>query len=281
MYLTLEQLRARRSVILDEIEALLSTAPLVGRPRAAQWTFLKACLAVALGDQPPSDFDPPDRVRSAQLKFEVEERLRRYYLHPGRKVTLVLHLVHVSRLERAGVAHGYPAFASYALLATDADATRWSEGGAKLRDYLERIVAEAIDDEFEAFRSLPRVRRKLLCRRFVEHGPAFRQVVTYLEGLKRRGWVISEPPTNPSTKRLMSVRVTGTDADTAHVKTEEYWYLYYWDPRRTRYVHPYRERNRQEYVLRRCEDGEWRVLDNIYPAPRTTSWARRRKPLEK
>lgn len=91
---------------------------------------------------------------------------------------------------------------------------------------------------------------------------------------RERGWVLSNP-FNPSTKRLLSVSVRTMEAGEARVDTTEYMYLRWWDTRRQKYGYAYREHNRQIYLLTEGSDGQWRVLDNLRPAPRATPPNRR------
>jgi hypothetical protein len=89
----------------------------------------------------------------------------------------------------------------------------------------------------------------------------------------RRNWTISNP-NNPSTHRLISVKVVRVGAAEAEVRTEEFWYVRWWslDKRKNAYV--YNERNFHKYLLVR-EAGQWLIDYDIYPPPRES--ASRRK----
>ncbi|MGH8246449.1 MAG: hypothetical protein ACREUU_08455, partial [Gammaproteobacteria bacterium] len=108
--------------------------------------------------------------------------------------------------------------------------------------------------------------------------PAYREIANIVVRHQRRGWVISNPY-NPSTFRLLSIRVKRIEGQEAVVATTEYGYLRWWDQKRRRHVYPYRETNRQIYVLRK-EPGGWRVFQNLRPPPRSSvpaRWALRRQ----
>jgi hypothetical protein len=87
---------------------------------------------------------------------------------------------------------------------------------------------------------------------------------------------------NPSTKRLLALRVSRLAGRDALVATTEYWYLRWWGAKEKSYVYRYRETNHQMYVLRKEPDDEWRVYDNLRPAPRSSAparWHQRRHKL--
>jgi hypothetical protein len=90
---------------------------------------------------------------------------------------------------------------------------------------------------------------------------------------RERNWVLSNP-LNPSTKRLLSIQVRELEGNRAIVKTTEYWYLRWWDSSEGSYSYPYRETNKQTYVLRRTSSG-WCVFENVRPSPRTSAPHRR------
>ncbi len=75
---------------------------------------------------------------------------------------------------------------------------------------------------------------------------------------------------NPSTKRLMEVKVKRIALNEAEVTTREYWYLRWLKASNDSYEYTYRETNLQRYILNR-EDGAWKVYQNLRPAPRTTA----------
>lgn len=80
---------------------------------------------------------------------------------------------------------------------------------------------------------------------------------------------------NPSTKRILSIKVRRIEKEEILVSTTEYWYLRWWDSKDNSYTYPYRETCRQQYVLRK-HDGIWKVYEFIRPAPRTSVPHRRK-----
>lgn len=276
-YLEPREVVANKDEIALELSLLLASPQVVGRPGALQWRFLAAVLARALGDESATELDALDPRRAAQLKFEVEDRLRRYYQNPGRPVRFVIGIAHIARLARSGLSEvcDWPALAGYVATIRDVggDLAALPREQDTMR-YLERVVAEAIDAEFAAYAALPELAPEALERRFVPDGPAFRGVMHVLVRHRERGWVLTNA-FNPSTKRLMSVKVRDLRDASATVGTTEYFYLRWWDTRREKYAYAYRELNRQTYVLERGQDGLWRVLDNLRAAPRATPSNRR------
>jgi hypothetical protein len=60
---------------------------------------------------------------------------------------------------------------------------------------------------------------------------------------KERGWILTNPM-NPSTKRVLMLKVKKIDKREIFVSTTEYWYLRWWDTKNS-YAFPNRETNRK------------------------------------
>ena len=125
--------------------------------------------------------------------------------------------------------------------------------------------------------ALPEIKTEELSRWFIAESPAIREIITVLTGNSKRGWIISNP-LNPSTKRLLGIKVKKTAGNEAFVNTVEYWYLRWWYKNDNSYVYPYRETNRQTYILRRDTAG-WKVYENLRPLPKISlpqRWKKRK-----
>lgn len=284
-YLSPGQIRNRSEPCRVQLEVLLGSKAIVGKPNARQWRFLRDAVERLLSGHRASEFDAIPPVRAAQLKFEVEDKLRRFYLRPGQPQHFVFSLVHQSELGLYGIddAGAYPDLAGYCVLLRDLSEDHIGELDAPRQDgaaYLEKVVASCMDAEFEAYSALPEVKLEGVRRWFSLDGPAYREIATLVTRHQRRGWVISNP-LNPSTKRLLGMSVKRIAGGEARVATTEYWYLRWWGTKERSYVYPYRETNRQLYSLRK-EPGGWRVFDNLRPPPRSSApsrWrSKRRKP---
>ena len=81
-------------------------------------------------------------------------------------------------------------------------------------------------------------------------------------------------PLNPSTRRLVTVKVRKVEGDEALVGSTEYWYLRWWSTRMREYIYAFRQTSRVTYELRNTPDG-WRVHANLRPSPRTVGPNRR------
>lgn len=277
VFLSHAEVRAREPLIRSELAVLLASASLVGRPGAAQWRFFQAAVLALFGEPPPLDLRSLTPRRAAQLKFEVEDRLRRYYLNPGRPVGLVFGLVHAATLARQELSHDLiaPAVSGYVARIRDIGEDLLSPCGPReLRSLLEAVVSDAIDAEFAAYRALPEIDEDTLALHFVRDGPAWLGVMHVLSRHQQRGWTLTNP-LNPSTKRLLSVDIRDIEQGSASARTSEYFYLRWWDTTRGKYAYAYRELNKQQYVLETGDDGRWRVLDNLRPSPRWTPPNRR------
>lgn len=281
-YLPLNVIRERSEAVNSALDSLLTTRALTFRREARQWRFLSDSLQRLLSPGFVSDFDCLSPVTAAQYKFEIEDRLRRFYLHPGNSVDYVFSIVHRSKLLEYHDAdfETYPYLAGYCLLVRDLSVDRKSGeiDGENLRLYLERVVVEANDAEFRAYAALPEVSSEGLGRWFCAGSPAMNEIINLLTRHREKKWIISNP-FNPSTKRVLDIKVKKVGQHEARVNTMEYWYLRWWDERDGSYAFSYRETNRQMYVLRN-ENGEWRVFQNLRTLPRTSTpnrWNRRQK----
>src|ERR1039458_6771585 len=113
----------------------------------------------------------------------------------------------------------YPELAGYCLLVRDLSEDRIGEAPCKREDtapYLEKVVAACIDAEFAAYAALPEIKLDEVERWFRADGPAYRDIRNLVTRHHHRGWVISNPM-NPSTKRLLGVKVKKSEGGEATV----------------------------------------------------------------
>jgi hypothetical protein len=242
------------------------------RTNAKQWRFFIELVHATLGIERTGEFDAAPATRLAQYKFEVEKYLSRHYLISNEAHAYVFRIAHESYVKdfdidieptRAAVGR------YYLLIRKGSDGC--GDGGlphdkAGMNDYALRVVADGIDAEYTAYKALPAVRLDLLSDTFVPTGPAYNEIANILYRHAKRGWIIDNEY-NPSTKRLLSARVVQNNAKGIVVATSEYWYLRWWDTVAARYVYPYRETNRQKYVLSFASD-RLMISQNLRPAPR-------------
>lgn len=271
-FLTLKQLRERAGEIRTTFDALMQNQNLVVRKDARQWQFLRVCLARTL-ELSKRTWPSAQPQQLAQFKFEVQDKLRRFYAHQGKPVDFVFCLVHRrdALSDRLVIDPLYPQTAGYYLLVRDrrhgGKAEYWS--GVETRGYIERVVTSCIDAEFSAYQALPMIDEAPLLRWFTRDGGAFRDLMHTLTQLKRRGWVLSNP-FNPSTKRLLAIEIREFRGDNAIARTTEYWYLRWWSTVEQKYRYPYRETNHQTYLLANTAAG-WLVEENLRPSPRSST----------
>ncbi|MBW2000310.1 MAG: hypothetical protein JRJ29_20425, partial [Deltaproteobacteria bacterium] len=231
-YLDIDEIREAANDIKNAFESLMVTKSLVCKPKALQWRFFKKCLDRLLIPSLKSEFDEISPVQSAQLKFEVEDKLRRFYLRPGKPVDFVFSLVHRANVALYGIDEpNYPDLAGYCLLVrrlSGKEAKLGPGAASGIKAYLEKTVAEAIEAEFRAYEALPQIQTAQLERFFCAGSPAFKEIANILHRHNRKGWIISNPM-NPSTKRLLKVKVKKIGPEDAVVSTMEYWYLRWWN----------------------------------------------------
>ncbi|RPI79949.1 MAG: hypothetical protein EHM45_00715 [Desulfobacteraceae bacterium] len=282
-YLSLEEIQERKEAVTRGLEYLLGLKALTGKPGARQWQFFRACLTRLLEPARKTDYDDCAAVTAAQYKFEVEDSLRRFYLRPGMPVPYVFALIHKSKLPEYGFFAGedYPDVCGYCLLIRDFSENDRSEHALRetdpriLRPYLEKVVAAAMEAEYQSYTALPDIAMESLQKWFCPDGPALKEVLRVLYQYHKKKWVLTNP-LNPSTKRLLNVKVRKIEAEEAVVATTEYWYLLWWDPKQRIYAYPYRETNHQIYILHKTGPEEWQVFDNLKPPPRATAPHRRK-----
>jgi hypothetical protein len=278
-YLSWSEVRARRDEIRAAFERLLSSPRVAARPTSRQWEFLRACFE-RLVDTSMEEV-PVEPRKAAQYRFEIEKRLKRYYRSAGPALAFVFLLAdRGSALRQELIDEDYPANAGYALLVSHARPEAVAAPSElELREYLVRLVEDAARAEFAAYAGAPTVSLASLDALFVPDGPAYRRIRNVVEQHARRGWTIRYPEYNPSTMRVLGVRVGEVSETQATVFTEEYWYLRWWSETEARYAYVYNETNHQRYILTRI-DGRWLVDTNVYPPPRATTAARRPKDRE-
>ncbi len=279
-YLSLSEVRSRPAEIREALEQTLAAPSMAARPSALQWQFLRTCLERTLDENVSSGFDGLTAPHAAQLKFEVERKLRRLAQGGGDPLSYVFALMHRRDVERLGlpVAPEYPSLCGYLLLVrerNDEPADSVVLNPQSLRELAERAVVEGARAEFEAYLALPEVRADPLREWFAHDGPAYREILNVLTRHSTRRWVISNP-WNPSTHQVKDARVVGRVSAEHHatVRTTEYWYLRWFDERAGSYIYPYRETNRQEYTLV-WESEHWKILENRRPGPRSSTPHRR------
>jgi hypothetical protein len=267
-YLSQEQLKSISRSVRKEFETLFASPMLVRRPRSRQWTFFKRLFSALCGEK-VGGFTA-SRTHLAQYKFEIESGLRRFYEMAGsRQVPYIFAIRHRGEALTHGlIDEEYPRVNDYVLLV--ADTSRGAELPPKkaTRELIERVIDDAVRAELAVYRACPRIDLVPLDGLFLRGGEKFR----YIENIARqhhlKGWTISEPPANPSTGRLIRVRVVSIGREKAVVRAVEYWYLRWWSTKEQKYVdHPWKETSRCLYwlVLR---DGRWLVEADHLPRPR-------------
>jgi hypothetical protein len=161
----------------------------------------------------------------------------------------------------------YPSYKGYSLVV--------AENGNLLErhELLAKTVAEAIDIEFDCYKKVPikdwDKQTSKLKAVFNEKGEAYRKILATLERRTSKGHTLQNHH-NPSTKRLIQVTLPPLkamikDMDQAIVRTEEYFYLKWFNEKLGRYAKDtYEEENIQTYQLE-WQDDKWMVVKNVYP----------------
>ncbi len=279
-YLSSREIISSKEDIKHELELLLSNKSVVTKPNSNQWQFFIDCLNRLFDPNTKSKFNSLTNSHKAQFKFEVKDKLRKFYFKPGRKINFVFQMIHKKELQNIlfDDADSYPDLGGYSILIRDTSNEATPNHNITEKDskeYIERVVAEAVETEFEAYRTLPEIIEDgLLNSWFYPAGPAKKEILHVLSRHKERGWILTNFM-NPSTKRILAIKVKKIEKNEIFVSTTEYWYLRWWDTKKKSYAFPYRETNRQQYFLRK-DNGIWKVYETIRPSPRTSIPHRRK-----
>jgi len=266
VHLTKAEVDLNKSEIKSEFERLFQSKRFAVRTKAKQWEFFRHCFNVLMGEE-QGDF-PCDRQTAAQYKFEVANRLGKFYQLPGARIRFVFTLVHKNEADDFGASDtDYPAANEYMVLVSQNYAQ--PEAAQERRAILERVVTDAIDAEWAVYKKLPELDLQPLEGAFDPEGPAYKRIQNVAVAHHKRQWTISNP-LNPSTRRLIDIKVHRASTTSAEVRTVEYWYLRWWSEEKQDYTYIYNETNRQRYFLV-WQDGQWLVKENIYPTPRAST----------
>lgn len=272
VFLTKNEVDFYSKDIEAEFESLVGHRWFSARRKSKQWAFFRHCFDVLMG-KAVGDF-ACEKQQAIQYKYEITDRLRRYYYSPGERVRFIFSLEHE---KHDGISDyedpQYPASNGYLLRITLNEVPY--DLIQQTRAYLERVVAEAVDAEWAVYSKLPELNLDPLLKVFDPEGSAYKRIRRVAEGHHKKQLTICND-FNPSTKRLIDVKVVKLTSTSALVRTSEYWLLYWWSIEKGSYInYVYNELNRQEYFLVR-QSTRWVVRDNHYPAPKTSTPRRSR-----
>ncbi|MEJ7623713.1 MAG: hypothetical protein WKF34_06950 [Pyrinomonadaceae bacterium] len=266
VYLTKKEIEHYRPEIEEEFKTIIRHPWFSARENARQWQFFKRCFNVLTGED-TGDFECSEK-QAIYYKYEVNDRLQRYYLAFGKPIKFIFHLINE---KKAGISDydepDYPSCNNYKLRVSYNKHLPDAVQEKKL--LIEKTIAEAMDAEFDAYQALPELEFARLAAIFDTNGSAYKEIVNRVKKHKKRKWII-RGDTNPSTKRLIDIRIGSLSETRAEVRTSEYWLLMWWSVEEKKYAHTYKEMNRQRYYLI-WKDGRWLVQENIYGKPKTST----------
>jgi hypothetical protein len=266
LFLTKSEVDRDRVEIDEEFRSVIKHPWFSGRKNARQWAFLRHCFAVLTGEM-MGDF-PCTEKQAVQYKYEINDRLQRYYLAFGKPVMFVFRLMSE---KKDGLSKNedrdYPSCNGYRLMVSynrDSPDTIHER-----RLLLEKAIADAGDVEFDAYRRLPDIEASRLENVFDKTGKRFMEILNLLRKHKSRGWTLGNDM-NPSTRRLIDVKIKEISETSAEARTSEYWLLMWWSSREGRYVHTYKEENKQTYLFS-WKNDRWLVTENRWEKPKTST----------
>ena len=265
IYLTIEEIRYYSTEIRESFERLINHRWFSARKDSKQWLFLKHCFAVLIGEQ--SDEFVCSEKQAINYKFEIADRLHRYYLASGNPVPFVFSLVHQKNEVNQLPDIDYPSCNGYLLRVSYNKENPDSLYLKKL--LIEKAISEATDAEFQFYQKLPEIDLSVLNNYFDKNGSAYKKIAQVAKNVQKLSRTIQNE-NNPSTKRLIDVKIEKLTETTAQIRTSEYWLLMWWSNINSCYEYTYNELNRQNYFLQ-LKNGKWLVVDNIYPHAKTST----------
>lgn len=266
LFLTKSEVDDYRTEIAEAFDSLITHPWLSVRKNSQQWAFLRHCFKVLMG-QASGDF-PCSEKQAVQYKYEISDRFQRYYLAFGKPVKFVFQLVSEKKNSRSAAEEpDYPSSNSYRLMVSY-NYDRPEE--IQLRKLLaEKAIAEAVEAEFNSYLRLPEIVSKDIENVFDQTGSRYKEIMNLLRKHRARGWTLRNE-SNPSTKRLIDLKIVKMTKADAEVRTLEFWLLMWWSLKDEKYAHTYKEENRQTYHLIWKQD-RWLVRDNTWPKPKIST----------
>jgi hypothetical protein len=278
-YLSNDDIMAIAQPIREAFQSLLRSPMLIRRPKSRQWVFLQRLFESLFGEITRSFGASPTQL--AQYKFEVESRLRQYYEIEGSGPIRYIFAIRNRNeaLSRGLIDEKYPFVDGYVILISDTSGTMDFPPKRASRQLMERVVDDAFRAELAVYRACPVADLSFLDGLFVKGGNKYKYIANIAKRHHIKGWTINQPPENPSTARLLNLRVLKIDGGSAKVRTVEYWYLRWWSIKERKYVeNPWKETSTIIYWLN-LVNGRWLVDADYMPKPRAQSPRRMRRNL--
>ncbi len=125
-----------------------------------------------------------------------------------------------------------------------------------------QTVEKAIKAEFSAYQNLPLIQLTELQQYFIATESAYKRIIHLLYKHQKQQWSINNPY-NPSTCELIDADIIKYRKNEIHIRTEEYWYLRWFDNSINKYAFIYNQKNIQLYILVK-EQERWKVKVNFY-----------------
>jgi hypothetical protein len=135
-----------------------------------------------------------------------------------------------------------------------------------LQEQLITIVRGANDAEYNAYCQLPEVTTAGIDKFIWPDGIAYKRIFTVLTEHQKKGWIINNT-NNPSGHEEYGIWIDRLTDRNAVIKTEEFWYLRWFNVRTGKYIHIYNEVNIQTWCLIKRNEV-WKVISTYYPKPR-------------
>lgn len=242
--------------------------------------FLQHCFNVLMGEA-RGDFGNASENVSA-YKFRISKKLKKLYAgrsdriaglrpRPEEAAPIRFRFKLEDRRQARSLFGGSADYASvngYFLLVIPTDPALGCVN--QTRGILARVIDDAINAEFDAYRTLPEgeaALRGTLAPHFDTDGAAYKKLVGEVRRHRNNHETLCNPG-NPSTRpHIREIEVKELSGRAAKVRTRECWNLHWFSAAENVYVRFWEGQNSQTYTLV-IRGGRWLVQRNEYDEPR-------------
>jgi len=134
---------------------------------------------------------------------------------------------------------------------------------------IRKVIEDNLTFELDAYKNIPNYHKasEKLVPLYTNNSTVLGRIMQLLERHKKRKWILSNTD-NPSIANINNYELQKIDNLKAHVKTNEYWYLQWFDLDTENYAYIYNETQDHEYVLTYDMNARrWLIESHYYPSP--------------
>ncbi len=145
----------------------------------------------------------------------------------------------------------------------DWDAFKLSNTGNSPGSIFKKLVSDALEAEFEAYKFLSLEAIEKLKQFYDPDSPGINRIINVVDNTTAKNWTLCNPY-NPSYYEVIDINIISIDEDEVKLMTNECWYLKWCSTEDNEVQKIYNEHNFQLYILRKTNSG-WKIDVNHYP----------------